>query len=162
MSGAGAPELAVTAPGTRVAVVASSWHTVVMDGLIDGARASLTRAEVAQVDVIRVPGSFELPIVARECALAGYDAVVALGVIIRGGTPHFEYVSAAATDGLGRMALDTGVPVGFGLLTCDTEQQALDRAGLPGSVEDKGREAAEAAVATWSVLRAVRATAADR
>src|SRR5690606_21845940 len=98
-------------------------------------------------------GSFELPLVARGCAEAGYDAVVALGVVIRGGTPHFEYVCAAATDGLARVALDTGVPVGFGLLTCDTEEQALDRAGLADSREDKGREAAEAALSTWVTLR---------
>jgi len=84
------------------------------------------------------------------------DAVVALGVIVRGGTPHFEYVSAAATDGLTRVALDTGKPVGFGVLTLDDEQQGLDRAGLPGSKEDKGAEAAEAALATAIVLRKIR------
>jgi 6,7-dimethyl-8-ribityllumazine synthase len=103
-----------------------------------------------------VPGSFELPVVAKAALEAGADAVVALGVIIRGGTPHFEYVSAAATDGLTRVALDTGKPVGFGLLTLDDEQQGLDRAGLPGSKEDKGREAAEAAVVTAVALRALR------
>ncbi len=104
---------------------------------------------------LRAPGSFELPIIAQACATSGYDAVIALGVIIRGGTPHFEYVSAAATDRLARVALDTGVPVGFGLLTCDDEQQALDRAGLPGSKEDKGAEAAQAAVATVLALRSL-------
>ena len=82
-----------------------------------------------------------------------HDAVVALGVIVRGGTPHFEYVSAAVTDGLGRVALDTGTPIGFGILTCDTDEQALDRAGLPGSREDKGEEAAAAALQTWALLR---------
>ncbi|HWV25977.1 MAG TPA: 6,7-dimethyl-8-ribityllumazine synthase, partial [Aeromicrobium sp.] len=111
---------------------------------------------VTDVELVRAPGSFELPIIAQAYAKAGCDAVIALGVIIRGGTPHFEYVSAAATDGLTRVAIDTGVPVGFGLLTCDTEQQALDRAGLPGSTEDKGREAVEAALSTWLVLRSVR------
>ena len=100
----------------------------------------------------RVPGSFELPVVASALA-STHDAVVALGVIIRGGTPHFDYVCAAATDGLSRVAVDTGTPVGFGLLTCDDEEQALDRAGLPGSSENKGREAAEAAVATTLLLR---------
>lgn len=155
MSGHGAPSLSVDAAGARVAIVASSWHTVVMDGLIAGARAALDAGGVTDVTVIRTAGSFELPIVAKACAVGDYDAVVALGVIIRGGTPHFEYVSAAATDGLGRVALDTGVPVGFGLLTCDDEQQALDRAGLPDSHEDKGREAAEAALATWATLRSL-------
>jgi 6,7-dimethyl-8-ribityllumazine synthase len=152
MSGEGhATQAQVDATGVRVAVVAASWHDQVMDGLINGARAYL--AEVgAKVTEVRVPGSFELPLVAQKLA-AGYDVVVALGVIIRGGTPHFEYVSAAVTDGLGRVALDTATPMGFGILTCDTVEQALDRAGLPGSSEDKGREAASAAVETWLVLR---------
>lgn len=153
MSGAGAPALHVDAKGARVAVIASSWHTVVMDGLVAGAQRALDAAGVTDMTLVRAPGSFELPILAKAYASAGVDVVVALGVIIRGGTPHFEYVSAAATDGLARVALDTGVPVGFGLLTCDTEQQALDRAGLPGSPEDKGREAVEAALTTWDVLR---------
>ncbi|HSI25995.1 MAG TPA: 6,7-dimethyl-8-ribityllumazine synthase [Aeromicrobium sp.] len=153
MSGHGAPELQVEARDARVAVVASSWHAEVMDGLLAGAQRALDAAGVAEVKVVRAPGSFELPLIAKACAGEGYDVVIALGVIVRGGTPHFEYVSAAATDGLTRVALDTGVPVGFGLLTCDTEEQALDRAGLPGSSEDKGREAVEAALATLTVLR---------
>jgi 6,7-dimethyl-8-ribityllumazine synthase len=106
--------------------------------------------------VLRVPGAYELPVVSAACAVSGAEAVVALGVVIRGGTPHFDYVCDAATSGLTRVALDTGVPVGFGLLTCDDEQQALDRAGLEGSREDKGREAAEAAIATALLLRRVR------
>jgi 6,7-dimethyl-8-ribityllumazine synthase len=104
----------------------------------------------------RVPGSFELPLAAQVAANAGFDAVVALGVIIRGGTPHFDYVCDAATSGLSRVALDTGVPIGFGLLTCDDEAQALDRAGLPDSHEDKGREAAEAALSLALTLRSIR------
>lgn len=155
MSGHGAPQLTVQADGAKVAIVASSWHDTVMDGLIAGARAALADAGVAEPVLVRAAGSFELPIIAQAYAKAGYDAVVALGVIIRGGTPHFEYVSAAATDGLARVALDHAIPVGFGLLTCDTEEQALDRAGLPDSAEDKGREAAEAALSTWLTLRAV-------
>jgi len=153
MSGAGAPDLRTDASGARVAVIASSWHTEVMDGLIAGAERALADAKVTDLTLLRAPGSFELPILAQACAKSGFDAVIALGVIIRGGTPHFEYVCAAATDGLNRVALDTGVPVGFGLLTCDDDQQALDRAGLPHSKEDKGREAVEAALATWSLLR---------
>jgi 6,7-dimethyl-8-ribityllumazine synthase len=156
MSGEGAPDLHVAASGARVAVVASSWHETVMEGLLAGARRALDDAGVTDVTVLRAPGSFELPLLAQACAADGYDAVVALGVIIRGGTPHFEYVSTAATDGLARVALDSGVPIGFGLLTCDDEQQALDRAGLPDSHEDKGREAVEAALATWDVLRQLR------
>jgi len=153
MSGAGAPDLRTDASGARVAIIASSWHTEVMDGLIAGAERALADAKVTDLTLLRAPGSFELPILAQACAKSGFDAVIALGVIIRGGTPHFEYVCAAATDGLNRVALDTGVPVGFGLLTCDDDQQALDRAGLPHSKEDKGREAVEAALATWSLLR---------
>ncbi len=153
MSGAGAPDLRVDARGARVAIVASSWHTEVMDGLIAGAERALADAKVEDITLVRAPGSFELPILCQAYARDGYDAVIALGVIIRGGTPHFEYVSAAATDGLNRVALDTGVPIGFGLLTCDDEAQALDRAGLPDSREDKGREAVEAALSTWNILR---------
>jgi 6,7-dimethyl-8-ribityllumazine synthase len=155
MSGAGAPSVEINAEGLRVAIIASSWHDTVMDGLVAGATAACTRAGAVNV-VYRVPGSFELPLAAQVAAAAGFDAVVALGVIIRGGTPHFEYVCDAATSGLSRVALDTGVPIGFGLLTCDDEAQALDRAGLPGSHEDKGREAAEAALSLALTLRTIR------
>ena len=152
MSGHGAPTMAIEgADGLRAAVVASSWHTQVMDGLLAGAVTTLAEAGL-EAEVVRVAGSFELPVVAAQLART-HDLVVALGVIIRGGTPHFDYVCQAATDGLSRVALDSGTPVGFGLLTCDDDQQALDRAGLPGSTEDKGREAAEAALATAVTLR---------
>ncbi|MFI6981367.1 6,7-dimethyl-8-ribityllumazine synthase [Embleya sp. NPDC050154] len=154
MSGAGAPKLTVEGcRDLRVGVVAAQWHTAVMDGLVDGALKALSELGITEPTLIRAPGAFELPVLAKALAGSGHDAVVALGVVIRGGTPHFEYVCSAATDGLTRVALDTGVPVGFGLLTCDTEEQALDRAGVPGSREDKGREAVEAAVATAMALR---------
>lgn len=147
----GAPDLTPDKDSElTLAIVASSWHDEVMDGLIAGARRAAEEAGIEPA-LIRVPGSFELPVVAQRAA-AGHDAVVALGVVIRGGTPHFDYVCSAATDGLNRVALDTGTPVGFGLLTCDTDEQALDRAGLPGSNEDKGYEAATAALATAQVL----------
>ncbi|BDZ65726.1 6,7-dimethyl-8-ribityllumazine synthase [Agromyces mangrovi Wang et al. 2018] len=155
MSGAGSPTLDADGTGLSVVIVAGSWHDEITDGLIAGAVRSL-EASGASHTLVRVPGSFELPVVAKAALEAGADAAVALGVIIRGGTPHFEYVSSAATDGLTRVALDTGKPVGFGVLTLDDEQQGLDRAGLPGSKEDKGAEAAEAAVATVRALRAVR------
>ncbi|WP_199424029.1 6,7-dimethyl-8-ribityllumazine synthase [Actinotalea solisilvae] len=153
MSGAGAPRLTLDGTGLRVTVVAASWHTEVMDGLVAGAQRALAAANVTDVRLLRVPGSFELPVAAGRVARTGVDAVVALGVVIRGGTPHFDYVCSAATQGLTDVAVRTGVPVGFGLLTCDDEAQALDRAGLPGSSEDKGAEAAEAAVATVLALR---------
>src|SRR5690625_1960713 len=157
MSGEGSPDLSgLDASRLRISIVAASWHTTVMDGLIAGATAALDDMGVSDPELVRVPGSFELPFVARRLARYGRHAVVALGVVIRGGTPHFEYVSAAATDGLSRVALDTGVPIGFGLLTCDDEKQALDRAGLADSREDKGREAAEAAAATLLTLRSLR------
>ncbi len=160
MSGEGSPMFETGAAeldgrGLAVTIVAGQWHEVITDGLLAGARRVL-EASGASITEVRVPGSFELPVVAKAALENGADAVVALGVIIRGGTPHFEYVSAAATDGLTRVALDTGKPVGFGLLTLDDEQQGLDRAGLPGSKEDKGAEAASAALATAVVLRGIR------
>lgn len=155
MSGIGAPSLAVSGAGDlRVAVVAAQWHEAVMTGLLEGAQRALDDAGVVDLLVVRVPGSFELPVASARVARAGYDAVVALGVVIRGGTPHFDYVCQAATSGLTQVSVDTGVPIGFGVLTCDTEQQALERAGLPGSKEDKGYEAGQAAVALALTLRA--------
>ena len=148
MSGHGAPELSTVdgASGLRVAVVAARWHATVMDGLLDGARRALADSRVADVTEIRVPGAFELPVAAARLAASGFDAIVALGVVIRGGTPHFDYVCSAATDGLTEAALRSGVPIGFGVLTCDDDEQALDRAGLPGAKEDKGYEATVAAL----------------
>lgn len=156
MSGKGAPELSVENCGDlRVAVVAAQWHTQVMDGLVDGALRALRELGIDEPTLLRVPGSFELPVAAKALADRGYDAVVALGVVIRGGTPHFDYVCQGVTQGLTRISVDTGVPIGFGVLTCDTEEQALDRAGLAGSNEDKGHEAVTAAVATAVTLRSV-------
>ena len=156
MSGAGAADRDhVDGTGIRVAIVAGQWHEAIAGGLLAGAQREVERLG-ATAEVIPVPGSFELPVVAKAALEAGFDAAVALGVIIRGGTPHFEYVSDAATSGLTRVALDTGRPVGFGVLTLDDEQQGLDRAGLPGSKEDKGAEAVHAAVSTAVTLRKLR------
>jgi 6,7-dimethyl-8-ribityllumazine synthase len=156
VSGKGAPELTVkNCEDLRIAVVAAQWHDKVMDGLVEGALRALRELGIHEPTLLRVPGSFELPVVAKVLAGRGYDAVVALGVVIRGGTPHFDYVCQGVTQGLTQVSVDTGVPVGFGVLTCDTEQQALDRAGLAGSVEDKGHEAATAAVATAAALRSI-------
>jgi 6,7-dimethyl-8-ribityllumazine synthase len=163
MSGVGAPPaVRLDASALRIAVVAAKWHRTVMDGLLDGAERALGDAGVRAYDVIRVPGAFELPVAAATVA-ESYDAIVALGVVIRGGTPHFDYVCAAATDGLTKVAVERRTPVGFGVLTCDTEQQALDRAGLtnrvglPDSAEDKGYEATVAALETALTLRQVLA-----
>jgi 6,7-dimethyl-8-ribityllumazine synthase len=156
VSGKGAPEVSVTnGSGIKVAVVAAQWHEKIMDGLLDGARRALDELGVAESTVLRVPGSFELPVAARALASRGYDAVVALGVVIRGGTPHFDYVCQGVTQGLTQVSVATGVPIGFGVLTCDTEEQALARAGLAGSDEDKGHEAVTAAVATAATLRSI-------
>ena len=157
MSGKGAPLVTGTVDGTGldVVVVAGTWHETITDGLIAGAERAL-EASGASWRLVRVPGSFELPVVAKAALDAGADAVVALGVIIRGGTPHFDFVSNAATDGLTRVALDTGKPVGFGVLTLDDEAQGIDRAGLEGSKEDKGAEAADAALRTALLVRSLR------
>jgi 6,7-dimethyl-8-ribityllumazine synthase len=161
MSGAGAPtiqfdsENGIDGSGLKVTVVSGRWHEKIADGLLAGALRVL-EASGASVTVVRVPGSFELPVAAKAALESGADAVVALGVIIRGGTPHFEFVSDAATSGLTRVAIDTGKPVGFGVLTLEDEEQGIDRAGLPGSHEDKGAEAAAAAIETALVLAEVR------
>ncbi len=158
MSGQGAPGPSpetLDGKGVRVAIVAGSWHEEISNGLIDGATRFLDRCG-ASWELIRVPGSFELPVVSKKALEVDFDAVVALGVIIRGGTPHFEYVAHAATQGLTDVALETGKPVGFGVLTLDTEQQGIDRAGFPDSSEDKGAEAADAAVRAALTLRALR------
>ncbi|WP_427870334.1 6,7-dimethyl-8-ribityllumazine synthase [Leucobacter luti] len=161
MSGAGAPDLTSDASGLRVAVIAGSWHEEIMEPMIRDAEATITEFG-GEARVVRVAGAFELPLAAqtalaaRDAGGGGFDAAVCLGVIIRGGTPHFDYVCNAVTDGLTRAQLDAGKPVGFGVLTTDTEQQALDRSGRPGAPEAKGREAAEAALHLASAQRALR------
>jgi 6,7-dimethyl-8-ribityllumazine synthase len=156
VSGHGAPATGGVAgsSGLKVVVIAAQWHEQVMNGLLDGARRALADSEVADVTEIRVAGTYELPVAAARVARADVDAIVALGVVIRGGTPHFEYVCGAATDGLTQISVTTGIPIGFGVLTCDNDEQALDRAGLEGSKEDKGYEAAQAALATAVALSA--------
>lgn len=141
----GAPQLQVDATGLNVAIIAGSWHTTVMNGLIDGAKATLD-ASGATYDLITVAGSFEIPLAAQSALANGYDAAVCLGVIIRGDTPHFDFVADAVTSGLTRVQLDASKPVGFGVLTVDNDAQALNRAGLADSEESKGQEAAEAAL----------------
>jgi 6,7-dimethyl-8-ribityllumazine synthase len=146
MSGNGAPKLAVDASGIKVSIVVTSWHEVITGGLLAGAERALKTAGNNDYKVIRVPGAFELPLGAQLAIHSGAEVVIALGVVIQGETPHFDYVCDAATSGLTRVQLDTSVPIGFGLLTVANEKQALDRAGLEGSKEDKGAEAVEAAV----------------
>jgi 6,7-dimethyl-8-ribityllumazine synthase len=153
MSGLGSPRMGTPAAGDlRVAVVAGEWHGEIVAGLLDGVHRALAEAGVTDPTVLRVAGTFELPVAALRLASC-HDAVIALGVVIRGGTPHFDYVCQAAALGLTDVAVRTGVPVGFGVLTCDSDRQAYERSGLPGSKEDKGYEVAQAALATALTLR---------
>lgn len=155
MSKHGAPSLTVDATGRRVAIIAGSWHQQVMAGLIAGAEQTLEAAHAAHT-LITVAGSFEIPLAAQAALAQDYDAVVCLGVIVRGETPHFDFVASAVTEGLTRVQLDAGKPVGFGILTVDDDAQALDRAGLEGSSESKGQEAAEAALHLDHVVAGLR------
>lgn len=156
MSGVGRPDLQLgMAKELTLAIVAGQWHPEISEALIAGAKRVAKQAQIAEPTVVRVAGAIELPVVAQELAKS-HDAVVALGVVIRGGTPHFEYVCDAVTAGLTRVSLDEGTPVGNGVLTTDNEQQALDRSGLPGSLEDKGGEACAAAIDTAVTLAQLR------
>ena len=156
MSGVGVPDMpALDASGVKLAIVASTWHTKICDALLDGALRVATASGIAEPTVVRVLGAIEIPVVAQELAKT-HDAVIALGVVIRGGTPHFDYVCDAVTQGLTRVSLDESTPVANGVLTVNTEEQAIDRAGLPGSAEDKGEQAASAALATAITLRDLR------
>ncbi len=156
MSGQGRPELStVDAAGLSLAIAATRWHAEITDSLVDRATAAAKACGVTGPRVVRVAGAVELPVVAQELAKR-YDAVVCLGAVIRGGTPHFEYVCDSVTAGLTRVALDCGTPVGNGVLTCNSIEQARDRSGLPDSSEDKGWEAVVAALDTAILLRALR------
>ena len=152
MSGSGEPVLELAgASGVRLAVVASQWHEVICTALLDGALRVADSAGISAPTVVRVAGAIELPVIVQALARS-HDAVVALGVVIRGETPHFEYVCDAVTAGLTRVSLDESTPVGNGVLTTIDEAQALARAGLPDSTEDKGAQAATAAIASALVL----------
>jgi 6,7-dimethyl-8-ribityllumazine synthase len=156
MSGQGRPELStVDAAGLTLAIAATRWHAEITDSLVDRATAAAKACGVTDPLVIRVAGAVELAVVAQELA-SRYDAVACLGAVIRGGTPHFEYVCDAVTAGLTRVALDSGTPVGNGVLTCNTLEQARERSGLPDSSEDKGWEAVVAALDTALLLRTIR------
>ena len=155
--GAGVPEMpACDAAGLRLGIVVSTWHTEICDALLAGALKAAAECGIDNPTVVRVLGAVEIPVVAQELA-RNHQAVVALGVVIRGQTPHFDYVCDAVTQGLTRVSLDASKPVGNGVLTTDTEQQALDRAGLPTSAEDKGAQATAAALSAALTLRGLRA-----
>lgn len=154
--GAGVPEIpALDASGLRVGIVASTWHPRICDALLAGACKVAAESGVDNPTVVRVLGAIEIPVVVQELA-RDHDAVVALGVVIRGETPHFEYVCDSVTQGLTRVSLDAATPIGNGVLTTNTEEQALNRAGLPTSAEDKGAQATAAALTTALTLRGLR------
>lgn len=160
MSTGNGPRTIPSAQGRKILIVAASWHTLVMDALIAGAIRTIEQAG-ATYALVRVPGTFELPVAVSHAVYrnesiadesASFDGIVTLGVVIRGGTPHFEYVCQAATLGLTEIASRSRVPVGFGVLTCDNDQQALERASLDPTGENKGVEAAQAVLATLESL----------
>ena len=154
--GAGVPPVpSMDGSALRLAIVASTWHATICEALLDGARRVADASGVVEPTVVRVHGAIEIPVVAQELA-RNHDAVVALGVVIRGETPHFDYVCDAVTQGLTRVSLDAATPVANGVLTTENEQQALNRAGLPDSAEDKGAQAAAAALSTALTLRGLR------
>jgi 6,7-dimethyl-8-ribityllumazine synthase len=160
VSGDGRPVMgqAPDASDLRLAVAAATWHGEIVDVLLERALATARAAGITTPTVVRVAGTVELPVVCQQLART-HDAVVALGAVVRGGTPHFEYVCDAVTAGLTRVSLDEGVPVGNGVLTTNTREQAIDRSGGPGSAEDKGAEACLAALHTALVLRDLRKNA---
>jgi 6,7-dimethyl-8-ribityllumazine synthase len=155
VSGAGRPDGdVVDGAGLTLAIAATRWHAEITDQLVDRAIAAARACGVTEPLVVRVPGAVELPVVAAALARQ-HDAVACLGAVIRGGTPHFDYVCDAVTYGLARVALDAGTPVGNGVLTCDTLEQARDRSGAEDSAEDKGWDAVVAALETAIVLRSL-------
>jgi 6,7-dimethyl-8-ribityllumazine synthase len=157
VSGAGRPDgHVVDAAGLSLAIAVTRWHAEITDQLTERAIAAARACGVTDPLVVRVPGAIELPVVAAELARR-HDAVACLGAVIRGGTPHFDYVCDAVTYGLSRVALDAGTPVGNAVLTCDTLEQAADRSGAEKSSEDKGWDAVVAALETALVLRSLRA-----
>lgn len=147
-------EGALKAEGLRFAIVASRWNDLIVSRLVGGATDALLRLGAAEKDIVivRVPGSFEIPIAAQKLAASGkYDAVICVGAVIRGETPHFDYIAAEVTKGIASVALETGVPVSYGIITADTVEQAINRAGVKAG--NKGFEAAMTAIETANLLK---------
>ena len=133
-------------PGAKVAIISSSWHLDICNDLIAGAKRALTQAQVGTVEVQYVPGSFEIPLAAQYAFEAGFDAVVALGLVLKGETPHFDYVCQGVTQGVIDVSLKHSKPIGYGVLMCNDLDQAIDRCGRATSKEDKGYDSAVAAL----------------
>jgi 6,7-dimethyl-8-ribityllumazine synthase len=146
MSG-NAPQIALPQlPHARVAIISSSWHLDICNDLIAGASRALKDAGITDTTVIHVPGSFEIPLASQIAFEQGYDAVVAVGLVLKGETPHFDYVCQGVTQGILDVSLKFSRPIGFGVLMCNTLEQAIARSGRPGSIEDKGFDSAVAAI----------------
>ncbi len=146
MSG-NAPEITLPQlPKARVAIISSSWHLDICNDLIAGAQRALKAASISKVEVIYVPGSFEIPLAAQLAFEQGVDAVVAVGLVLEGETPHFDYVCQGVTQGVMDVSLKFSAPIGFGVLMCNTLDQAIARSGRPESIEDKGYDSAVAAI----------------
>ncbi|CAB4688025.1 unannotated protein [freshwater metagenome] len=144
-----APEIELKKfPNLKVAVISASWHPEICQALVDGAVRGFEQSGVASIEVRRVSGSFELPLAAQFALDAGFDVAVVVGLILRGQTPHFDYVCQGVTAGIMQVSLSRSKPIGFGVLMCDTLEQAQERSGLPGSFEDKGYDSAIAALST--------------
>lgn len=143
-----APEFTVKKhPNAKVAIISSSWHPELCGALIAGAQRALSVADVTNIEVIYVPGSFEIPLAAQRAFESGFDAVVAVGLVLKGETPHFDYVCQGVTQGVIDVQLKFSKPIGYGVLMCNDLAQAIARSGIPGSTEDKGYDAAIAALA---------------
>lgn len=154
-----APQIKIPVlPKAEIAVISASWHPEICDALIAGALRALELAQVKKIEVIKVPGSFELPLAAQFALKSGFDAAVVLGVVLRGETPHFDYVCQGVTSGVMQASLQLDKPIGFGVLTVDNVEQAIARSGAPGSKEDKGFDSA---IAALELLR-VKADLSDR
>jgi len=133
-------------PHARVAIISSSWHVDICNDLVAGAQRALKAASISDVEVIYVPGSFEIPLASQIAFEKGFDSVVAVGLVLQGETPHFDYVCQGVTQGVIDVSLKFSAPIGFGVLMCNTLDQAIARSGRPGSVEDKGYDSAVAAI----------------
>lgn len=156
MSGEGAPVISIPkVPGARVAIISSQWHMEICQSLVLGAQRACAEGEVDDLRVDWVPGSFELPLAAALLLDSGYDAAIVVGLVLRGETPHFDFVCQGVTHGVMDLTLKSKKPIGFGVLMCDTLEQAMARSGLPGSAEDKGFEAATAALQMLHLQRSI-------
>ncbi|MCP3907836.1 MAG: 6,7-dimethyl-8-ribityllumazine synthase [Oceanicoccus sp.] len=146
MKGIETPEYdAAIIAGKKIAIVVTRWNTFIVDNLLAGAKKHLTEngIEEANIELIMCPGAYEIPLACQHVAASKkYDAIITLGAVIRGGTPHFEYVAGECSSGVMRVSLDTGMPIAFGVLTVDNEQQALERCGVGENSENKGEESA--------------------